>query len=146
MNYNEYLFTQLAEEILNGYLNEHYYEYDSRFPVIEKLYKYFKLTDNGDGDLYARMEEFLMEREDEIKKHGCVKLNKIKKEAFLNWFFDDFDGKDWLIDYAYEKLLTKGELYVMLNDIIELTSYIPGHLCEIKLDAVEYDPKEVIFI
>ena len=137
MEYNEYLFTQLAEEMLKDYLNEHYCEYDSRFPVIDKLYEYFKLTDNGDGNLYEKIEEFLMERKDEIKHYGVLKFNRVNKEDFLNWIFGDFNSKSWFIDYAYEKLYTKGELYVNLIDIVEQIEYIPGHLCEIKNDEVE---------
>lgn len=145
MEYNEYLFTLLAQRMLKDYLNEHHYEYDSRFPIIQKLYDYFKLTDDGDGDLYTKIEDFLFERKAEIEKYGTVKLNKIKKETFLNWIFDDYsDSKGWFIDYAFEKLYTKGELCINLNDIIEMIEYIPGHLCEFQLDEMEYYANEVI--
>lgn len=145
MDYNEYLFVQLAEFHLMDYFEEYYNDYDSRFPIIQKLYDFFKLTDNGDGNLYTKIQEFLFERKYEIEKYGTVKFNKIKKEAFLNWIFDDYsDSKGWFIDYAFEKLYDKGELCINLNDIIEMIEYIPGHLCEFQLDEMEYYANEVI--
>ena len=148
MEYNEYLFVQLAEFHLMDYFEEYYNEYDCRFPFIQKLYDYFQLTDDGDGNLYTKIEDFLFERKAEIEKYGVVKLNSIKKKVFLDWVFDDFSGDAGIFfsDYLYEKLFNEGKFTLTIDDIIETVEYIPGHLCETRADGAEYDPKEVEII
>lgn len=79
--------------------------------------------------------------------------NSVSASAFIEWYFDDDEGHEFIVTDMINKLQNHGSYNISVYDLFKNCGYIPQHICnncpppdQVNYEYEEYEPGEVDFL